>query len=448
MPSIEWFPFSFIFLFRARGADLLETKLWLACRSNLAFHIFLIRVFFFKFPLTIVPLPVPSQLWNDGREKAFDSVSRAQVCLKFYWLLLDFLGFHWFFFYGIILGFTEFQHVVFLLAITGFFNWILPSYTRYYRVLLGFTKFYRVWWGFIGFWLGHTGFYRVLTWLFEVEQGYTRFSWVLPGFTEFDEVCFGVTGVRWRFIRSYWVLPGWNMVFGCGPIRAAEARPTSKTRSSTVPINGTWTRNGPRVWTNGLCDESSDQSERRWWNRWLDGVDWWRASVLLLSSKRDDRRLWRFFGRFVIAFRFVLSFFCCCCCCCCCCRPPVSFADKRFASIRRPRPIDLAEGRRAAKWRSESTKPSHKDTKQSQEKAKKKKQMKKSWWLVGTVRRPLCVAERPWNGGAPNESKPPAHRSVTVRQNGRHCTVLCVRVCVCVCVAPRLRRLMVAGHAN
>ena len=45
----------------------------------------------------------------------------------------------------------------------------LPSFTEFYRVLLGFTEFYRVLPSF-------TGFYRVLL-------SFTEFYWVLPSFT-------------------------------------------------------------------------------------------------------------------------------------------------------------------------------------------------------------------------------------------------------------------------
>ena len=90
----------------------------------------------------------------------------------------------------------------FQLGVTRF-DWVLPSFTRFYLVLLGlprfnwvlpiFTGFYWVPQGFTGFLLGFTGFYWVL-------PSFTGFYWVLLGFTGFYWVLLGFTGIYWDLL--------------------------------------------------------------------------------------------------------------------------------------------------------------------------------------------------------------------------------------------------------
>ena len=65
------------------------------------------------------------------------------------------------------------------------FTWFLPSFTEFYRVLLGFTEFY------------------------QVLPSFTKFYWALPSFTEFYRVYWVLPSFT-EFYRVYLVLPSFT----------------------------------------------------------------------------------------------------------------------------------------------------------------------------------------------------------------------------------------------
>ena len=93
------------------------------------------------------------------------------------------------------------DRIQFLLCVSGIYP-VLPSFTKFDRVVLGFTWFYRVLPSFTEFYwvaLCFTVMYCVFTQFYLVSPSCIGLYRVLPSFTEFYWVVLCFTGMYWVF---------------------------------------------------------------------------------------------------------------------------------------------------------------------------------------------------------------------------------------------------------